>query len=337
MFTRLLLTGFLAVLATAAPLSFTVSPTIVASGTVTDAVYAPLNPLHNGVVRLSLNNGAGFCSGSAISATAILTAGHCLTNSAGVIDISTVGIELFDFNLASYSTYATTSDFLLHPSWTGNLITGVDLAIIRIQNALPSSITTYQLFTGNPLNQVFDVVGHGRTGSNGTGFWPNLGFRTGQNIWDGTLQTMAANGVIGAPNRTDVLLADFDNGTGQNNAWGAINAAFSNTGVPNGREATTAPGDSGGASFLNGFLAGVTSFGLRFTNPGIDVDESLNSSFGEFAGMTSVAAHRDWIIQSANLDVPEPGSLLLAGTALALLIGSRRWPGIRRPRQSPRH
>lgn len=336
MFTRLLLTGALATLAVAGPLSFTVSPTIVASGTVSDAVYAPLNPFHNGVVRLSLNltsGGTATCSGAAISATAILTAGHCFTNSAGLIDVSSVGIELFDFNLSSYSSYTTSTNFLLHPSWTGNLINGVDLAVIRIQNALPVAITTYQLFSGNPLNQVFDVVGHGLTGSNGTGAGSTLGFRTGQNIWDGTLATMQANGVVGAPNRTDVLLADFDNGTLQNNAWGAINAAFSNTGVPGGREATTAPGDSGGPSFLNGFLAGVTSFGLRFTNPGIDVDEALNSSFGEFAGMTSVAAHRDWIISSADLGIPEPSTLVLAGSALALLIGSRRWPGIRRPRQ----
>lgn len=328
------------ILLTAAQLSFTVAPQIVASGTVTDATYAPQNPAHNGVVRLQLNltgGGSAFCSGSAVSGTAILTAGHCLTNTAGLIDVASVDVQLFDFTLATYSTYATSTNFLVNPSWTGNLLTGVDLAIVRISNAFPIGINTYQLFTGDPLNQVFDVVGHGLTGSNGAGYGATVGFRTGQNIWDGTFATMQANGVAEAPNRTDVLLSDFDNGTAQNNAWGAINAAFSNTGVPGGREASTAPGDSGGPSFINGVLAGVTSFGLRFTNPGIDVDESLNASFGEFAGMTSVAAHRNWIIQAAELSVPEPSAFLLSGAALAwLAIGLRRSPGTRHPRQSLR-
>lgn len=332
MLARFCLLAFMPFCVGASTLSFSIAPDIVGAGDINDGIYGPLNPAHSGVVRLRLNlsgGGQAICSGAAISSTAILTAGHCLTNGSGAIDVTSVDVELFDFNLSTYSTNQNTTNFLVHPSWTGNLINDVDLAIVRVANALPVSTAIYQLFTSDPLNQVFDVAGHGRLGSNGAGYGASLGFRTGQNIWDGTFATMAANGVGGAPNRTDVLLSDFDNGTTQNNAWGAINAAFSNTGVAGGREASTAPGDSGGPSFINGYLAGVTSFGLRFNNPGIDVDESLNSSFGEFNGMTSVAAHADWITQSAEL-VPEPSTLLFTATALAALMRLRRSRGIRR-------
>ena len=42
------------------------------------------------------------------------------------------------------------------------------------------------------------------------------------------------------------------------------------------REVTTAPGDSGGPSFIDGLIAGVTSFGSTRGTAGTDVDVSID-------------------------------------------------------------
>jgi Trypsin/PEP-CTERM motif len=113
------------------------------------------------------------------------------------------------------------------------------------------------------------------------------------------------------------------------------------------REVTIDGGDSGGGAFINGLVAGIHSFGFSLGgefcdgilnadpnnpfntagafNPEIrnptDLDCSLNSTFGEIAGDTSVSYYAAWIDavlrgQVAGIVVPEPASLLLAGLGL---------------------
>jgi hypothetical protein len=95
-------------------------------------------------------------------------------------------------------------------------------------------------------------------------------------------------------------------------------------------EALIAGGDSGGAALINGAVAGVHSFettlGAGFCNLFINKPDLLcdnNSSFGEVAGDTSVAAYYAWIKNAAG--IPEPSTItLLMASALGLGLTRRR-------------
>ncbi|MGZ8379621.1 MAG: PEP-CTERM sorting domain-containing protein, partial [Gemmatirosa sp.] len=140
---------------------------------------------------------------------------------------------------------------------------------------------------------------------------------------------------LGAEN---VYLADFDNGTTTNNAlcrltnavytaqndrvWLGDIGAADMCGLGFGLdEVSSAGGDSGGPSFINGQIAAVTSFGQSF---GLgDIKAGLNSSFGELNGMTRVDINAQWV---ASAVVPEPTTIVLLGGGLLALgfVGRRR-------------
>jgi hypothetical protein len=178
------------------------------------------------------------------------------------------------------------------------------------------AITRYQLYTGVAENNNFQFVGYGQRGSNGAGVSCRRRLRLATAAPATTCSTSrsatpagATSGRIRSLPRTHVLLTDFDNGTTGvqlerrhvldrplqqlPNAW--------HTECNAGRgldEAISGGGDSGGPGFINGQIASVTSFGLTFGQQGTgfgDIDNSLNSSFGEYAGFTDVAFQSQWI------------------------------------------
>jgi hypothetical protein len=135
-------------------------------------------------------------------------------------------------------------------------------------------------------------------------------------------------------------MADFDNGLAANDAFGAI-FGISNLGLGL-NEVGTAPGDSGGPSFINGRVAGVTSFGttLLLRNPSTNIvtvnpdcngngtgqhisltTAPIDSTCGEFMGMARVSTNVAWI---QSVTVPEPSTYLLAAAALAAMLARRR-------------
>lgn len=91
-------------------------------------------------------------------------------------------------------------------------------------------------------------------------------------------------------------------------------------------------GDSGGAALIDGMVAGIHSFGTtlgtNFCNRFINKPDVLcgnNSSFGEVAGDTNVAAYLRWIRSAAGLPVPEPSTLaLLFAGMLGMGLARRR-------------
>ena len=70
-------------------------------------------------------------------------------------------------------------------------------------------------------------------------------------------------------------------------------------------EVGVAGGDSGGPQFVDGKVASVTSYGLSFGTDYGDIDNLLNSTWGEFSGYVPVYIHQDWI-ESTLAAIPEP-------------------------------
>lgn len=302
----------------ASPVSASVQPNIVAAGVITDPLYGQTaGPTYSGVAKLLLTttNGTFLCTGSVVGATSILTAGHCVTDSAGAA-ITTMVTAILSDGLGNTLTIST-PNYVVHPTWSGSatgLGTTTDLTVVNFASVFPNWVSIYALYnTNDELGKVFNVAGFGQVGSNHGASVPGSAgtFHQGQNQFE------RLNNQMGVGWTNDNLVMDFDNGTAGNDAFGFF-YGLAGLGLGN-FEVNTAPGDSGGPSFIAGKVAGVTSFGTVLTGGGGATSDCLagvNSSCGEFSSMVRVSSNVAWI-QGAM--VPEPATWLLASFALAAL------------------
>ncbi len=338
-------------------LNFTATNSIVGT-TSTATVVGGGNPAffanasrYNGTVALIMaySNGDRFiCSGSLMAdRQSILTAGHCVSGGAGTANPVSTTAYFYNGTDPDYvitgaqSTAIAVSDYFVNAGYSGEVIDQNDIAVLRLSQAAPLFATSYELYTGNASGQNFNVTGVGARSDGGGLVGDNLGTgrkRQGDNLFDfalgdegidGTLDFLGEIGV----EIDNVLLSDFDNGLDDNDASCIITGAVGVTSTRycnlgrGAMEAMTAGGDSGGASFIDGKVAAITSFGLSFGSGFGDIDDDLNSTFGEFGGYVSTAYHANWI--NSVLAVPEPGTwaLMLTGfgmTGIALRRSRRR-------------
>ena len=279
------------------------------------------------------NGGTGACTGSLIGPSLVLTASHCLGNPGETV--SRIRFFLPGFLNESGTTTGreviTANGFALHPDY--NIVTGViggsDVAIISLSNAASSLRDIYELYSdSNEINNLsYLKVGIGTVGTGALGtFEPDLGEpdsfdgrkRYGYNEYEfffSDILEAAGFGVcvdrdaFGAPCR-GTLAFDFDSGFARNDVFGQFLGAPNVGRRLNGRivDANSSPGDSGGPTFINGRIAGVTSFGITGNifepgNCGVgSVDPSADSggictdsSFGEISGDARVAAYLSFL------------------------------------------
>ncbi len=271
----------------------------------------------DGVARLTLSksNGLATCSGTLLSGGRdILTAAHCLTDGQGVLNTNSA---FANFLLPGDTLSLRIADFIVHPDWDGDFDHGNDIALISLTAPAPAAIPAFDIFRGNDeVGQIFTLAGFGQAGQGDQGAVLPAGTRrTGENRFDALGDVFANAGFNPLPGAQ--LAFDFDNGSAQNDAFNffapLLGPGLGDRGVGD-NEVMAAPGDSGGPAFINGQIAGVTSFGARLFSPvrndTSDVDATLNASFGEFGVSTRVSFFADWIDANRSpLTDPLPGDL----------------------------
>lgn len=286
-----------------------------------DPLYIANDPFYTGVARLSITKpgiGTFGCTGSLLTGgLAVLTAAHCVAQGDSLIAGTSVTA-----NFGALGSFASTN-IVMFPTYSSATNVG-DLALVFLGGPVAGA-QTYDIYRDtDEAGQIGDIAGFGRFGNGNQGS-VNSGngvLRHGTNLIDYT----ASSTLFPANGSSAVFLAfDFDNGTAAQNSLAIINAAYSNLGTGN-SEVGAAPGDSGGPTFLNNRIAGVTSFGTCFgatncsTPP--DVDTALNSTFGELFFNTRVSSYTSWIDQELA-EIPEPNTVFLLAAGLGLIAGAR--------------
>jgi hypothetical protein len=318
------------------------------------AYQSPYGGSHDGVARLLMRNAAGTplsgCTGSLLwTGWDILTAAHCV-NSAAVASVTVSFL-----NPSGGLTNIASASIVKMPGYTGAVVDGRDIAIIRLSREADAWMDRYMLHTGPSLYQNISFVGFGLTGNGNTGGQFSTQFcdiqptnpncltpgvptrRHGQNSWESAYDGSFLYNYEATP----IFLSDFDSGLASHNllcnSWTSANppnlAQICHAGY-GANEVGISSGDSGGPAFIGGRIAGVASFGSAHcrndVNPpdvagdGCPVgQERVVGPFGGYAGHVSTTWGENVAFINATV-TPEPGTYALLATGLLGVFGMAR-------------
>jgi secreted trypsin-like serine protease len=295
--------GLLATLTTASPAKATylsigdkdtspkakINPLLTTFGNPDDYIVSPPSAF-DGVVDVLTQEIAdptlsSFCSGSLLTTGRhILTAAHCLTDDSGNLNATNGTVR---FELDTGNVIVPIANYFIHPDWQGDFLGG-DIAILELDAIAPETAQRYDIY--RDTNEVFQVgtkVGYGSTGNGNEGEVSfDLAKRSGKNRYD------SVGDIFESVTPGALLAYDFDNGLTENDAFGFF-FGINDLGLGE-EEVLAASGDSGGPTFIDGAIAGVTSFTLGSFFP-VDIDPFNNRSFGEFGFDTRVSTYASWV------------------------------------------
>lgn len=246
------------------------------------------------------------CTGSLLTGGLyILTAAHCL-NEGGVKVPAETAIEA-TFKLPSGEVSIPIRNYYIHPGWTGyESEVGNDIAILKLKRAAPSTIQQYEINRNkNEIGKVFIKVGYGYIGLGAKGQDENSNSEakrySGKNRYDALIDVLknATESDMSELVLGGQLIFDFDDGSAEHDALGRHFPRLRDRGLGK-NEIATASGDSGGPTFVDGKIAGISSWGYSdrgfFKTNIADIDKiDDNGSFGEISGDTRVSFYANWI------------------------------------------
>lgn len=218
---------------------------------------------------------------------------HILTAAHVVNDYTASDLSIY-FDLSSGRVGYQATAINVHPGYVSSSFPANDIAIITLNKAAP--VSGYDIYRGtSEVGATFQLVGYGIAGTGAAGDvdaeqTSQEVKRTGSNVYD-TVYTSSLNfGGFESVANNSLLLYDFDDGTTAHDALGAI-AGIHNTGLGS-SEVNSTHGDSGGAIFINGQVAGIVSGGSSVST---DIDSETNSSYGEISFDTRVSYFASFI------------------------------------------
>lgn len=219
-----------------------------------------------------------FCGGSVLDATHILTAAHCVYDTASfrVSNMKVViGVNNAQDMLAAQKVAVKN---IYYPSDYNDSSLVNDVAVLELSQPLATYASANEVTLGTLGDEIiyrdedqdFTIVGYGRLGTNQKN--PNLQFMEASVNYASAENCGAWQGIT----ITDKLICTKGN---------------TKIGLDSGLVTATCQGDSGGPLIWNNKQIGIVSFG-----PGIcgDKDVSAQSVF------TDVSQYKDWIIKAQN-------------------------------------
>ncbi|MEG4491803.1 trypsin-like serine protease [Microcoleus sp. D3_18_C4] len=246
------------------------------------------------------------CTGSLLTGGLyLLTAAHCL-NEGGVKVPAETAIKAI-FKLPRGEVSIPVSKYYIHPGWTGyESEVGNDIAILKLKRIVPPRIEQYEINRNkNEVGKILTKVGYGYIGLGAKGQDENSNSEakrySGQNRYDALIDVLkdATESDMSELVLGSQLIFDFDAGTSEHDALGRHFPRLRDRGLGK-NEIATASGDSGGPSFVEGKIAGISSWGYSdrgfFKTNIADIDKiDDNGSFGEISGDTRVSFYANWI------------------------------------------
>ena len=272
----------------------------------------------DGVVRISVAGLSG--TGTLLyDGRTVLTAAHVFANGTSNVRVS------FDTGGGAQTLQA--ARVRIHPQYDARNSNN-DIALITLAMPAPVQATRYELYRdGSEVGQRFTLAGYGTPGTGSTGrdtsySGPPLRL-TATNRADADIGLLAGvNATILArdPVPGSQFVADFDDGSATRDAF-AVLAGIADTGLGS-AEGFITSGDSGGPAFIDGRVAGVASYTGSLTSGSVrpDLDNAVNSTFGEIGAWQRVGAFQAWIDASVRAEQVASGAPLRPADVRATIV-----------------